>query len=96
MILVPGYAVECHAETNFPLFLERQGGLYGYLNPKEKPNQAQKQQRCCGSTIIELPDNVPDRLSAMSNRDWATGAVREHRMRIDAQLLVDRGHDVGR
>ena len=36
-----------------------------------------------------FPDNVPDGLSAVSNRDWATGTVKEHCMRIDAQLLVE-------
>lgn len=46
--------------------------------------------------LIVLPDNVPDRLPTMSDGNRATCAVREHCMRIDPQLLIDRGHDVSR
>lgn len=43
----------------------------------------------------QLADDVPDGLAAMRDGQRPTGAIRQHRMRIDAQLLVDCGNDVG-
>ena len=49
---------------------------------------------CRIQNFIALSDNVPDRLPTMSDGNWATGAVREHHMRIDAQLLINCRNNV--
>lgn len=53
----------------------------------------QKQQTMA---IRRLSNDVPDWLAAMSDRDGTAAAVRQHGVMIDAQLLVNRCHNVSR